>query len=192
MLQAHAKALRGHVDSLAAKAYWSAFATTPEMVLCFVPGDAVLAAALAADPELYEYAQRSRVVLSSPATLLAVLRAVAFTWQQDALASNARELLSLGADLYERLGTLAGHVDGMGRAVLLDNPNLSSPASLSLCHSPSFSPMPMASLRPPTASCSALWGLTTLWIFLSSMATIRAAWARSLCSCSGIRRPVIP
>ena len=117
LLQAHAKALRGHVDSLAAKAYWSAFATTPEMVLCFVPGDAVLAAALAADPELYEYAQRSRVVLSSPATLLAVLRAVAFTWQQDALASNARELLSLGADLYERLGTLAGHVDGMGRAL---------------------------------------------------------------------------
>jgi DNA recombination protein RmuC len=77
----------------------------------------VLAAALAADPELYEHAQRSRVVLSSPATLLAVLRAVAFTWQQDALASNARELLTLGADLYERLGTLAGHADAMGRAL---------------------------------------------------------------------------
>ncbi|HVD22641.1 MAG TPA: DNA recombination protein RmuC, partial [Lapillicoccus sp.] len=103
-LKAHAKALREHVDTLAGKAYWSAFETTPEMVVCFVPGEAILTTALAYDPELHEYAMRHRVVLASPATLLALLRTVAYTWQQDALASNARELLTVGRDLHDRLG----------------------------------------------------------------------------------------
>ena len=85
-----------HVDALAAKAYWSAFTTTPEMVVCFVPGEAILAAALSADPGLYDHAMSRKVVLASPGTLLALLRTVAFTWQQDALTSNARELLELG------------------------------------------------------------------------------------------------
>jgi DNA recombination protein RmuC len=116
-LTAHAKALRGHVDTLAAKAYWSAFATTPEMVVCFVPGEAILTAALARDPGLHEYAMRRRVVLASPATLLALLRTVAYTWQQDALAANARELLTVGRDLYDRLGSLGSHAQTMGAAL---------------------------------------------------------------------------
>ena len=116
-LKAHAKALREHVDTLAGKAYWSAFETTPEMVVCFVPGEAILTTALAYDPELHEYAMRRRVVLASPATLLALLRTVAYTWQQDALASNARELLTVGRDLHDRLGSLGSHAQTMGAAL---------------------------------------------------------------------------
>ena len=116
-LKAHAKALREHVDTLAGKAYWSAFETTPEMVVCFVPGEAILTTALAHDPELHEYAMRRRVVLASPATLLALLRTVAYTWQQDALASNARELLTVGRDLHDRLGSLGSHAQTMGAAL---------------------------------------------------------------------------
>jgi DNA recombination protein RmuC len=117
LLSTHATALRGHVDSLATKAYWSAFTNTPEMVVCFIPGDAILAAALAADPALFDYAQARRVVLASPGTLLALLRTVAFTWQQDALTANAQLLLKLGSELYSRLGTLGSHATRMGASL---------------------------------------------------------------------------
>ncbi|HET8616960.1 MAG TPA: DNA recombination protein RmuC [Actinomycetales bacterium] len=114
LLGAHAKALRGHVDTLAARAYWQSFSPTPEMVVCFVPGDAVLAAALDADPSLHDDAMARHVVLASPATLLALLRTVAYTWQQDALAGNAKALFDVGRELYERLGTLGGRTAKLG------------------------------------------------------------------------------
>ena len=117
LLAAHATSLRGHVDSLATKAYWSAFTNTPEMVVCFIPGDSILAAALAADPALFDYAQARKVVLASPGTLLALLRTVAFTWQQDALTANAQLLLRLGSELYSRLGTLGSHATRMGASL---------------------------------------------------------------------------
>lgn len=117
LLRRHARSLRGHVDELAAKSYWSAFTTTPELVICFVPSDAVLAAALQASPELYDHAQSKKVVLASPATLLALLRALAFAWQQDTLAGNARELVQLGTELHQRIGTLGKHVTTMGAAL---------------------------------------------------------------------------
>ena len=117
LLAAHATSMRGHVDSLATKAYWSAFTNTPEMVVCFIPGDAILAAALAADPALFDYAQARKVVLASPGTLLALLRTVAFTWQQDALTANAQLLLKLGSELYSRLGTLGSHATRMGASL---------------------------------------------------------------------------
>jgi len=117
LLGAHATSLRGHVESLAAKAYWSAFKTTPEMVICFVPGDAILASALGADPSLFEHAMSKKVVLASPGTLLALLRTVAFTWQQDALTTNAQALLKLGNELYSRLGTLGSHATRMGASL---------------------------------------------------------------------------
>ena len=117
LLREHARALRGHVEALAAKDYWSAFTTSPELVVCFVPSDAVLAAALRAEPDLYDRAQARRVVLASPATLLAVLRATALAWQQDALTSNAQELLRLGAELHQRLGTVGRHLGSMGAAL---------------------------------------------------------------------------
>lgn len=114
LLADHARALRGHVETLAGKRYWSAFATSPELVVCFVPTDAMLAAALSADPGLYDAAQARKVVLASPATLLALLRSVAFAWRQDALATSARDLLALGEELYERLGTVGKHLSAMG------------------------------------------------------------------------------
>jgi DNA recombination protein RmuC len=114
LLSAHAKALRGHVDTLASRAYWQTFSPTPEMVVCFVPGDAVLAAALDVDPGLHEDAMAKRVVLASPATLMALLRTVAYTWQQDALAGNARALFEVGRELYERLGTLGSRTSKLG------------------------------------------------------------------------------
>ncbi|WP_298890220.1 DNA recombination protein RmuC [uncultured Serinicoccus sp.] len=117
LLRDHAAALRGHVEALAAKDYWSAFTTSPELVICFVPSDAVLAAALRAAPDLYDHAQSRKVVLASPATLLAVLRATALAWQQDALAGNARELLALGTELHRRLGTVGRHTRAMGSAL---------------------------------------------------------------------------
>lgn len=114
LLTAHARALRGHVDTLTSRAYWRAFTPTPEMVVCFVPGDAVLAAALDADPSLHEDAMAKHVVLASPATLLALLRTVAYTWQQDALAGNARALFEVGRELYERLGALGSRTTKLG------------------------------------------------------------------------------
>lgn len=116
-MRAHARALRGHVETLAAKEYWSALDTSPEMVVCFVPGEAMLAAALAQDPGLHEHAMARHVVLASPATLLALLRTVAYTWQQDALADGARELLAVGSELYARLSALGRHTAALGSAL---------------------------------------------------------------------------
>jgi len=117
LLSTHAMSLRSHVDALAAKAYWSAFTTTPEMVVCFVPGDSILAAAVSAEPGLFDHAMSRKVVLASPGTLLALLRTVAFTWQQDALTSSARQLLELGTALYSRLATLGVHATKMGASL---------------------------------------------------------------------------
>ncbi len=117
LLAAHATALRRHVESLAGKAYWTAFTRSPEVVVCFVPGEAILATALADDPGLYEHALSRKVVLASPGTLYAVLRTVGAIWQQDALEQNARELLVLGQELHSRLATLGGHVTAMGQSL---------------------------------------------------------------------------
>lgn len=111
----HAKAVRGHVDALAGKQYWTAFTDSPDIVVCFVPGEAFLAAACEADPSLLEAAMAKRVVLATPTTLLALLRTVALTWQQDALAGSARQLFDVGRELHARLGTLGGHAGRLGR-----------------------------------------------------------------------------
>jgi DNA recombination protein RmuC len=116
-LRAHARALRGHVDQLAGRDYARAFAPTPDLVVCFLPGESMLSAALDADPGLHEHALGRGVVLASPGTLLALLRTVAFTWQQDALAGNAKELFEVGRELYARLGTLGVHSSKLGRTL---------------------------------------------------------------------------
>jgi DNA recombination protein RmuC len=112
---AHAKALRAHVDGLAAKEYWTAFQPTPQLVVCFVPGEAFLASACTADPALLEHAMSRRVVLATPTTLLALLRTVALTWQSEAVSGNARELFEVGSELYRRLGGLGEHASKLGR-----------------------------------------------------------------------------
>jgi len=117
LLREHAAGLARHVEALAAKEYWTAFSSTPQLVVCFVPSDAMLGAALAARPSLHESALTRRVVLVGPGSLMALLRTVAFTWQQDALSQSARELLDLGQELYRRLGTLGAHTAKMGRSL---------------------------------------------------------------------------
>lgn len=116
-MQAHARHLRAHVDGLAAKDYWRAFQPTPEFVVLFVPGDAFLAPALEHDPELLEHAMSKRVLITTPTTLMAMLRTVAYTWQQEALTAHARQVFELGQELYRRLGGLGGHVDKLGRSL---------------------------------------------------------------------------
>lgn len=115
--RAHAKALRGHVDRLGSKAYWSALGDSPEFVVLFVPSDGVLAAALGADPDLLEHAFAKDVVIASPATLVALLRTVAHTWRTDALNRDARSVLEAGRELHHRLGTLTGHLTRLGRSL---------------------------------------------------------------------------
>ncbi|WP_018655796.1 DNA recombination protein RmuC [Actinomadura flavalba] len=116
-LAAHARHLRDHVDRLAAKSYWQAFAATPEFVVLFIPGEAFLAPALDRDPDLLEHAMRRRVHIATPTTLITMLRTASYAWQQEALSHNARAVFDLGRELYERLGTMGGHVDELGRAL---------------------------------------------------------------------------
>lgn len=115
--RAHARALRAHVDRLAAKEYWRAFDPSPELVICFVPGEAFLAAACGTDADLLEHAMSRRVVLATPTTLLALLRTVALTWQSEVLTGSAREVFAVGRDLYARLGTLGSHTGRLGRSL---------------------------------------------------------------------------
>jgi DNA recombination protein RmuC len=116
-LRAHARQLRIHVDALAAKAYWDHFDPTPEFVVCFVPADAFLDAALREDPALLEHAFARNVVLATPSTLVALLRTIGYSWRQDALARNTAEVSKLGRELYQRLSTMTGHLDKMGRSL---------------------------------------------------------------------------
>ena len=117
LLAAHAKALRGHVDQLAARRYDRALGDSPELVVLFVPAEAVLSAALEADPALLEHALGHGVALASPVSLLTLLRTCATAWARTAVNDDARELLELGRTLYERLGTVAGHLDALGGAL---------------------------------------------------------------------------
>jgi DNA recombination protein RmuC len=113
----HARQLRGHVDTLAAKAYWRQFDRAPEFVVLFIPGEAFLSQAVETEPQLLEYAGSRRVVLATPTTLIALLRTVALAWREESVAEGAREVAALGREVYDRLGTLGGHVDKLGRSL---------------------------------------------------------------------------
>lgn len=117
LLATHAKALKAHVDALSNKKYWDIPGNAPELVVCFLPAESILAAALTADPALLDYALSKNVVLASPGTLLAVLKSVAFTWRQDVLTDSARELFELAQQLYERMGTLGENVSKLGSSL---------------------------------------------------------------------------
>jgi DNA recombination protein RmuC len=116
-LRRHARQLRQHVDALAGKAYWRALGATPEFVVLFVPGESFLSAALEADPSLLEYAAERMVVLSTPTTLIALLRTVAYAWTQQTLADKTREIHELGRDLHDRLISMSSHLDRLGRSL---------------------------------------------------------------------------
>lgn len=113
----HARALLRHVDSLASKEYWKAFDTAPDFVVCFVPTDGLLAAAAATYPKMIDHALGKNVVLASPATLLVLLKTVALNWRQADMSTSAADVLRLGTELYERVGTLVSHVSKMGSSL---------------------------------------------------------------------------
>lgn len=116
-MRAHARQLRQHVDQLSSKQYWQRFTPSPEFVVCFVPADAFLDAALREDPALLEHAFARDIVLATPSTLVALLRTVAYTWRQEALAENAAAIHDLGRELYHRISTMGGHVERLGRSL---------------------------------------------------------------------------
>ena len=116
-LERHARQLRTHVDLLASKAYWQQFAQSPEFVVAFVPGDPLLAAAFEQDPHLLEYALSKRVLLATPVNLIALLRTVAVSWQQEALTENARAVQQMGRDLYRRLSRFGDHLARTGKGL---------------------------------------------------------------------------
>ncbi|WP_229053666.1 DNA recombination protein RmuC [Aeromicrobium sp. Leaf350] len=117
LLTEHARAVRAHVDALAAKQYWTGLETSPEFTIAFIPSEPVLAAALERDPALLEHAFARRIVLASPVSLWAVLKTVALTWQQQALSDDARQLLTVGKELYGRLSTMSDHADKLRRSL---------------------------------------------------------------------------
>jgi len=116
-LDLHARHLRGHVEQLAAKQYWAGFESTPEFVVLFIPADPFLDAALQRDATLLEYAFSRDIVLATPATLVALLRTIAYAWRQESLARNAVVVHTLGRELYARLSTMASHVAKLGSAL---------------------------------------------------------------------------
>lgn len=117
LLEKHVKAVRAHVDALAKKSYWAGLRSSPEFVVCFIPSESLLAAALEEDPSLLDYAFGRRVALASPVNLWAVLKTVAYTWTQQDVSDEARTLFELGNELYHRLGGLAGHAEDLRRAL---------------------------------------------------------------------------
>ncbi|MDH5377623.1 MAG: DNA recombination protein RmuC [Gammaproteobacteria bacterium] len=116
-LAQHARHVRERVKELAQKSYWSQFKNSPDFVVLFIPGDQFLSAALDVDRSLLEDALQNRVILATPTSFVALLRAVAFGWRQESLAENAEQIRQLGEELYQRLGVFTEHLGKVGKSL---------------------------------------------------------------------------
>jgi DNA recombination protein RmuC len=117
LMRDHVRAVRAHIDALSAKGYWNGLSASPEFVIAFMPSESLLSAALAADPSLLDYSFTKKVALASPVNLWAVLKTVAYTWNQELLTEDAKQLFELSKTLYERLSVLAQHADKLRGAI---------------------------------------------------------------------------
>ncbi|OUU78880.1 MAG: hypothetical protein CBC38_06060 [Gammaproteobacteria bacterium TMED78] len=111
----HATNLLSRIKELSSKSYWSQFENSPEFVILFIPGDQFLSAALSKRPDLLDIALRQHVILATPTSLVALLKAIAYGWQQVALTENAKEIRNVAAELYDRLTIFTSHLSGIGR-----------------------------------------------------------------------------
>jgi len=114
---AHAQRVKAHLKDLSSKAYWKQFDNAPDFVVCFLPSEALFSAALEADPSLIEFSAQNHVVMATPTTLIALLRAVEFGWQQSEITQNAKAIHETGKKIYEKLVVAQGHVTRLGNAL---------------------------------------------------------------------------
>ncbi len=117
LLKEHAKAVRGHIDDLAKRSYWTSLNASPDFVIAFIPSEGLLSAAMDADPAILEYAFGKNVALASPVSLFSVLKTINFIWRQNVDENQVRKMLEIGRELYERVNVVAGLADALGRSI---------------------------------------------------------------------------